>query len=218
MKTIFASEVTKKLGALISDIATATSRARERDGVVRRCAKAPRNVQNAARSAEMSAPIAEKTSCLVGNILLWVAKTFFINIVHQQCLKFWMSRHRTIFSAQWFGRRCCSGKDHSCHFFQWYFIQVTCLVITGNLYVFWTTHFFDQSEASKFVLLVIQNSEGICIFWTTKNIEYANKRNCAISSPGPCNHSDPAWLDFSICGLRLRIVLIWMGRDPWNVY
>ena len=31
-----------------------TSRARQRNGVVQRCAKAPRDVQNAARAAEMS--------------------------------------------------------------------------------------------------------------------------------------------------------------------
>ena len=37
---------------LFSYIATATSRARQRNGVVRRCAKAPRDVQNAARAAE----------------------------------------------------------------------------------------------------------------------------------------------------------------------
>ena len=40
---------------LFSDIAMATSGALQRNGVVRRCAKAPRDVQNAKRAAEMSA-------------------------------------------------------------------------------------------------------------------------------------------------------------------
>ena len=44
----------KTLVILFSDIAMATSRARQRNGVVQRCAKAPRNVQNAARAAEKS--------------------------------------------------------------------------------------------------------------------------------------------------------------------
>ena len=39
---------------LISNIATATSRARQRNGVLRMCAKGPRDVQNTACTAEMS--------------------------------------------------------------------------------------------------------------------------------------------------------------------
>ena len=46
-----------KVVTLFSDIAMATSRARQRNGVVRRCAKAPRDVQNAARAAEKSVTI-----------------------------------------------------------------------------------------------------------------------------------------------------------------
>ena len=42
------------LVTLFSDIVMATSRARQRNGVVRRCAKAPHNVQNIARAAEKS--------------------------------------------------------------------------------------------------------------------------------------------------------------------
>ena len=45
------------LVTLISDIAMATSRARQRNGVVQRCAKGPRGVQNAARAAEVSVTI-----------------------------------------------------------------------------------------------------------------------------------------------------------------
>ena len=44
------------MGALISDIATATSRVRQCNGVFLRCAEGPHDVQNAARAAEMSAP------------------------------------------------------------------------------------------------------------------------------------------------------------------
>ena len=44
------------MDALISDMATATPQARQHNGVVRRCAKAPRDVQNAVHAAEMSTP------------------------------------------------------------------------------------------------------------------------------------------------------------------
>ena len=39
---------------LISDIATTTSQTRQRNGVLPRCEKGPREVQNAARAAEKS--------------------------------------------------------------------------------------------------------------------------------------------------------------------
>ena len=45
------------MDALISDIAVAMLRARQCDGVVRRCAKAPHDVQNAVRAVETSALI-----------------------------------------------------------------------------------------------------------------------------------------------------------------
>ena len=63
-----------RMGALISDVAMATSRARQRNGVVQRCAKAPRDVQNAARAAEMS----------VTNVAL----KFFKRVKHLWVLKF----------------------------------------------------------------------------------------------------------------------------------
>ena len=45
------------MGALISDIAMTTSRARLHNGVGKSCPKPPREVKNAARAAEMSASI-----------------------------------------------------------------------------------------------------------------------------------------------------------------
>ena len=56
LPTYFCSKMIT-LGELISDIATATSCTHQCNGVVRRCAKVPRDVQNAARAAELSAPI-----------------------------------------------------------------------------------------------------------------------------------------------------------------
>ena len=47
------------MGALVSDITTATSRTRQRNGVVQRCSKVPRDVQNVARAAEMIAPVSQ---------------------------------------------------------------------------------------------------------------------------------------------------------------
>ena len=48
------SKTSSILVTLFSDIATATSPARQCNGVVQRCAKAPRDVQNAMRAAEKS--------------------------------------------------------------------------------------------------------------------------------------------------------------------
>ena len=72
------SYVAKKatLVTLISDVAMATSRARQGNGVVQRCVKGPRDVQNAARAAKMSAPIVT----LKTEFVLFLFKVFMLTV------------------------------------------------------------------------------------------------------------------------------------------
>ena len=72
------SYVAKKvtLMTLISYVAMATSRACQCNGVVQRCVKGSRDVQNAARAAEMSAPIVTLKTAFV----LFLFKVFMLTV------------------------------------------------------------------------------------------------------------------------------------------
>ena len=253
MKTIFASEVTKKLGALISDVASS--------GTWWGCPEVCKGTSQCAKCS------AQKWVHPLPKNFMPCWKYFAVgsqNFLHQHCsstmFKILDVSNRTIFSAQWFGDVVAVERTIHAIFFS--DISSKSLVwLLQEIYMSSGTHFFDQSEASKFVLLVIQNSEGIC---TSEQQSWIRQQEsipvgCVLpahyrvrgslwqrppgqrppspceqndwhthvkilpcpklrlrlvtigivpDSPWPCSHSDPPWLDFSICGLKLLMVLI----------
>ena len=60
-----------RVGALISDIATATSRADQCNGIVQWCAITNRDVQNAARAADMSASSIHIVTMLMLSLVMY---------------------------------------------------------------------------------------------------------------------------------------------------